>query len=72
MNIPEKETWENELPSYLVHDIDAYIQGLKENSSLLDCYYDELYGSINIAYCSDNCITYEQAVYLRQKYLGYE
>ena len=72
MNIPEKETWENRLPSYLVHDIDAYIQGLKENSSLLDCYYDELYGSINIAYCTDNCITYEQAVYLRQRYLGYE
>ena len=72
MNIPEKETCENLLPSYLVHDIDAYIQGLKENSSLLDCYYDELCGSINIAYCTDNCITYEQAVYLRQKYLGYE
>ncbi len=30
MNIPEKETWENRLPSYLVHDIDAYIQGLKK------------------------------------------
>ena len=29
MNIPKKETWENDLPSYLVHDIDAYIQGLK-------------------------------------------
>lgn len=56
------------LPTYLQHDIDQFKKGIEENDSLLDCYFGELYGSINSAYYSDE-ITKEQADYLRYKYL---
>lgn len=54
------------LPQYLQHDIDQLIKG--ENSSLWDCYWCELYASINSAEV-DLEITEEQAAYLRKKYL---
>ena len=48
--IEERErSYEYGLPSYLQHDLDAYKKGLEEKSSLLDCLWGELYGSINIA-----------------------
>ena len=59
---------EKNLPKYLGHDIKAYVKGLAENSSLLDCLWSELYGSINSAEWDEE-INKEQAAYLRQKHL---
>lgn len=60
------------LPDYLQHDLDAYKEGLKKKSDLLDCLWGELYGSINMAEISEGSITPEHADYLRQKYLWKE
>lgn len=62
-------SYEYGLPDFLQHDLDAYKEGLKNHSSLLDCLWGELYGSINIAEINDGSITSEHANYLRQKYL---
>ena len=43
--------------------------GLKTHSNLLDCYWGELYGSINSAEIDDGAITAEHANYLRNKFL---
>lgn len=64
-----EKSYEFGLPEYLQHDLDAYKEGLKTNSSLLDCLWGELYGSINMAEISDGVITPEHADYLRKKYL---
>lgn len=64
-----ERSWEYGLPPYLQHDLDAYKEGLAEGSSLLDCLWGELYGSINIAEINDGAITHEHANYLRQKFL---
>lgn len=75
--MPEKEMLLNErersfefgLPDYLQHDLNAFKNGLENNSTILDCLWGELYGSINMAEISDGLITSEQADYLRKKYL---
>lgn len=64
-----KEYLEAGLPAYLKSDIDALLQGEQENSTLLDCLWGEVYGSINSAFWEQE-ITKEQAEYLRDKYLG--
>lgn len=64
-----ERSYEYGLPEYLQHDLDAYKKGLKEGSTLLDCLWGELYGSINMAEISDSAITAEHADYLRKKYL---
>lgn len=64
-----ESTYEYGLPSYLQHDLDAYKEGLKAKSSVLDCLWGELYGSINLAEISEGVITPEHADYLRKKYL---
>ena len=64
-----ERSFEHGLPDYLQHDLDAYKEGLKINSSILDCLWGELYGSINLAEISEGVITPEHADYLRQKYL---
>lgn len=64
-----EQSYEYGLPEYLQHDLDAYKKGLKVHSSLLDCLWGELYGSINMAEVSEGEITPEHAGYLRQKYL---
>ena len=64
-----EQAYEHGLPGYLQHDPDTYKKGLVEKSSLLDCYWGELYGSINAAEITDGAITPEHADYLRQKYL---
>ncbi len=70
IRLSEREcAYEYGLPDYLQHDLDAYKDGLKSNSSLLDCLWGELYGSINMAQISDGIITPEHADYLRKKYL---
>lgn len=65
----DKSYLEVDLPEYLQNDIDALAEGIKTKSSVLDCLYDEVWGSINSAYYSDE-ISDEQASYLRKKYLG--
>lgn len=60
---------ETGLPGYLQHDLDAYKEGIKNNSSLLDCLWGELYGSINAAQIDDGAISPEHADYLQKKYL---
>ena len=64
-----KRMYEYALPEYLQKDLDRYKNGLKNGSSLMDCYWSELYSSINIAEINDNVITHEHAEYLRDKYL---
>ena len=70
MTALEKEhSYEHGLPSYLQHDLDAYKEAISKKSSLIDCYWGELYGRINMPEISDVLITPEHADYLRQKYL---
>ena len=64
-----ERSYEHGLPEYLQKDLDAYKDALKNGSSLMDCLWGELYGSINIAQINDGAITPEHADYLRQKYL---
>ncbi len=64
-----ERAYEYGLPEYLQHDLDAYKEGLKSHSSLMDCLWGELYGSINIAQIDDGFITPEHADYLRKKFL---
>ena len=64
-----ERSYEYGLPPYLQHDLDAYKDGLKNGSNLMDCLWGELYGSINIAVINDQSITPEHADYLRKKYL---
>ena len=76
---PEEETaelakpgshpeWETNLPAAIQKDIDAYLEGIRTQSSVLDCLWDELYGSINASQWGWE-ISKEQADYLRAKYL---
>ena len=64
-----ERAYEYGLPDYLQHDLDAYKSGMKSRSSLMDCLWGELYGSINIAEINEQVITHEHADYLRKKYL---
>ena len=64
-----EKSYEYGLPEYLQHDLDAYKEGLKNHSNLLDCLWGELYDSINLALINDGVISPEHADYLRQKYL---
>ncbi len=64
-----ERSYEFGLPDYLQRDLDAYKDGLKTHSGLIDCLWGELYGSINMAEISDGAITPEHANYLRKKYL---
>ena len=63
------QAYEYGLPEYLQHDLDAFKEGLRTHSPLLDCLWGELSGSINMAEISDGIITPEHADYLRKKYL---
>ena len=67
--ILREKSYEYGLPSYLQHDLDAFKEGLKKGSSMLDCLWSELYGSINIAEINEGAITPEHADYLRNKFL---
>lgn len=64
-----ERSYEYGLPEYLQHDLDAYKEAIQNGSSLPDCLWGELYGSINIAEINDGIITHEHAEYLRDKYL---
>lgn len=69
VQLVRERSYEYGLPEYLQHDLDAYKEALRNNSRLLDCFWGELYGSINMAEISDGIITPEHADYLRKKYL---
>lgn len=71
MRKSDEDILEFSLPIYLKEDIDALTEGYKNNSTLLDCLYCEVQGSINSA-LHGNEITEEQAVFLRKKHLGLE
>lgn len=64
-----KNYLEANLPEFLQHDIDALVEGKKNQVTYIDCLLGEIYGSINAAYY-DGMISEEQAVYLRKKYLN--
>lgn len=64
-----ERSYEFGLPAYLQNDLDAFKEALKTGSTLLDCFWGELYGSINAAEITDGAITPEHADYLRKKYL---
>lgn len=65
-----EKSYEYGLPEYLQNDLDAFKEGLKTGSTLMDCLAGELYGSINSAEIDDCAITSEHADYLRKKFLG--
>lgn len=67
--IPPMPCYETNLPGYLQKDLDAFKEGRRTKSTLMDCLWGELYGSINGAEIDDRAITHEQAQYLRDKYL---
>lgn len=69
LTLERERSYEYGLPEYLQRDLDAYKKAVSEKSTLTDCYWGELYGSINMAEISDGLITPEHADYLRQKYL---
>ena len=70
MTINEQERLcEYGLPGYLQHNLDAFKDGLGNGSTLMDCLWGELYGSINIAEINEGAITPEHADYLRKKFL---
>lgn len=64
----KEDFYEVNLPVYLQNDIDALLKEQEKDSLRVDCYADEVYGSINSAYYSHE-ITWDQAEYLRYKYL---
>ena len=57
------------LPEFLKNDILALEEGRKNKSTLLDCLWCEVYGSINSAFYG-HAITENEADFLRKKYLG--
>ena len=60
-NLARERSYEYGLPAYLQHDLDAYKDAVSKKSPLIDCYWGELYGSINMAEISDGLITPEHA-----------
>ena len=68
-SVEREQAWEHGLPGYLQRDLDAYKEGRASSSTLLDCLWCELYGSINGAEIDDQAITHEHAEYLRDKFL---
>lgn len=69
MSNEKMELFELTMPQYLKNDIKAWNEGVRTKSTLLDCLWGEVYGSINSAFY-DNEISEEEAIYLRKKYLG--
>lgn len=60
--------YERDLPASLLHALEEYKRGPREDVSCLDCLWRELYGSINACQW-DRSITEQEAEYLREKYL---
>lgn len=63
----EKEESKTLLPLFLYDAISEYRKSIREDSSLLDCYSDQLNSSINVAEV-EHLISKEQADRLRARY----
>ena len=71
MSEKNEEILEKCLPGYLERDLNNLKEGIKNKVSYLDCFLDELQGSINSAWV-DGDITEEQCDYLYKKYIRME
>ena len=63
----EREEARTLLPNFLYHAISEYRKSLREDSTLIDCYSDQLNSSINVAEV-EHLISKEQANRLRGRY----
>ena len=60
--------YDKNIPLFLSESIENIKKARKKNSSLIDCYLDEVNSSINVCEV-ENLISKEHADYLRKKYL---
>ena len=63
----EKEEAKTLLPQFLLDSINGYRKAIRKNSTLVDCYSDQLNSSINVAEV-EHLISKEQADRLRSRY----
>lgn len=63
----EREEAKSSLPQFLLDSISDYRKSIRKNSSLVDCYLDQLNSSINVAEV-EHLISKEQADRLRRRY----
>lgn len=67
----EKEESKTLLPSFLLDSINEYRKAVRKESTLIDCYCDQLNSSINVAEV-EHLITKEQANRLRARYFKHK
>ena len=65
----EREEAKTILPGFLSESINDYRKAVRKDSTLIDCYSDQLYSSINVAEV-ERLISKEQADRLRARYFG--
>ena len=65
----EREEAKTLLPGFLLDSINEYRKAVRKDSTLIDCYSDQLNSSINVAEV-ENLISKEQADRLRARYFG--
>ena len=65
----EREEAKTLLPGFLLDSIKEYRKAIRKDSTLIDCYSDQLNSSINVAEV-ENLISKEQADRLRARYFG--
>ena len=65
----EREEAKTLLPGFLLDSIKEYRKAIRKDSTLIDCYSDQLNSNINIAEV-ENLISKEQANRLRSRYFG--
>lgn len=58
-----------DIPDYLENDINAYIDAVNYYDLAVDCYYDEVFSSLRMAY-GDHAIDDHQLQLLKKYYLG--
>ena len=63
----EREEAKSMLPDFLLESINEYRKAVRKDSTLIDCYSDQLNSSINVAEI-ENLISKEQADRLRARY----
>ena len=67
----EREEAKTVLPSFLIEAINDYRKAIRKDSTLIDCYSDQLNSSINVAEV-EGLISKEQADRLRRRYFWKE
>lgn len=63
----EREEAKTLLPPFLLDSINEYRKAVRKDSTLVDCYSDQLNSSINVAEV-ENLISHEMAARLRARY----